>query len=356
MCLQPNRPSRSKNPAFSFLLALLLSCSRAASCTQSIVVKSSYLLISSISSVSSCSPAAAPLRPSSELEMVDKRREFLRSGNEGRCEGCAERLVEREVITSGHCRRCWLTPNALDLSGYCITGPSGGSHACRAASSLKNYIRYPISIQRVLNASLCPLNIPVSRQRVLISDTTKIKMYVFMLKIGLLSTSCKMADPADPSTLGSALNTEPEQASVTESTSTENKYLSYKEVASLAASDRHTKGQIYTADRQQLFETVSKQFHTFEITPPKAFPPKTLPPKALTPKDLPSHNFPSSHVSPNNISPNDLLLNNPSTKMPYNNTAIPPPEEVTGSAALPCERPVGRLRTCSVHATLLADS
>ena len=103
--LQPNCPSRSKKPAFSFRLALLLSCSLAASCTQSIVVKSSYLLIFSISSVNSCSvlPVGAPCCPCSALERADSRLDILRSGKDGRGGGCAEKDVVRAVISSHHC-------------------------------------------------------------------------------------------------------------------------------------------------------------------------------------------------------------------------------------------------------------
>ena len=35
----------------------------------------------------------------------------------------------------------------------------------------------------------------------------------------------------------------------------------------------------------------------------------------------------------------NFIVDPPSTQMPYNNTAIPPSEEVTGSAALPCRAP-----------------
>ena len=53
--LQPSLPSRSKKPARSCRLALRRCCSRAASCTQSMVVKSSYRLISSSSSATAWS-------------------------------------------------------------------------------------------------------------------------------------------------------------------------------------------------------------------------------------------------------------------------------------------------------------
>lgn len=69
------------------------------------VVKSSYLLISSISSVSSFSVvrAAASFRPVSAVDKAERRLEMDVPDNEGRWRGCAEE-EEREVITLGHRR------------------------------------------------------------------------------------------------------------------------------------------------------------------------------------------------------------------------------------------------------------
>ena len=103
-CLKPKCPLRSKKPAFSFCLALLRSCSCSESWTQSIVVKSSYFLISAISSVIACSvlTVAAPSCSRSEVIRVDRRLEMARSGSEGRC--CLEAPWEggRGFITPDH--------------------------------------------------------------------------------------------------------------------------------------------------------------------------------------------------------------------------------------------------------------
>lgn len=68
------------------------------------VVKSSYRLISSISSVRSCwvVPAWAPVVAAVVVESADNRLEIARSGSEGRRGVCADTFGEREVITYDH--------------------------------------------------------------------------------------------------------------------------------------------------------------------------------------------------------------------------------------------------------------
>ena len=132
-----------------------------------------------------------------------------------------------------------------------------------------------------------------------------------------------MADPPDSSTLGSADIIKQANVHNPKSRSIENedKYLSYLEISSLASSKSGVKKPPVSADRQQLLDSVSKQFSTYRISPAQASQ-QALPLTRDVPEDT-VEDLPSS---------SDLAA------MPYNNTAIPPPEEVTGSAALPCKR------------------
>ena len=144
-----------------------------------------------------------------------------------------------------------------------------------------------------------------------------------------------MADLPDSSTLGSADITKQAKAHIPKSRSTENedRYLSYSEISSLASSKSGVRKPPVSADRQQLLDSVSKQFSTYKISTAQA----SQQAFRLT-QDVPSGGSPSKIPPTVEDTVVDLPSSSDLAAMPYNNTAIPPPEEVTGSAALPCKR------------------
>lgn len=142
-----------------------------------------------------------------------------------------------------------------------------------------------------------------------------------------------MADLSDPAALGSDFSS---QATTSRSTSTYDASLSAIEVATLTGVDHRAKNRPIAASRQPLLQAVASQFSTFQISTPQATTSRFTSTQELPPSTSLSHNLASKDTSIGGGSPHS-----PSPHMPYNNTAIPPPDEVTGSAALPCKDPMG---------------
>lgn len=151
----------------------------------------------------------------------------------------------------------------------------------------------------------------------------------------------KMADPLKSSSSGSALITQPVKAQIPRSEGFRNQSLSTTEITSLATFNRIIKEPPRSAERQQLIDSISDQFNTFQISPPRF-----TPHEACRSQTTASGGYEIKTPSFSDSFTKQVLLTGKSPpRMPYNNTAIPPPEEVTGSAALPRKGSLYRLWT-----------
>lgn len=143
-----------------------------------------------------------------------------------------------------------------------------------------------------------------------------------------------MADSIGPGKLRPVPHTEASKARAARSSSTEDAFLSTAEIELLSSRDNRAREQHTAPNRRLLLQTVSRQFNTFHSSAAHATEARPLPTQ-----DSPLSYSLLSTLPSRNPSIRGLHLRHSAYDMPYNNTAIPPPEEVTGSAALPCKHP-----------------
>lgn len=144
-----------------------------------------------------------------------------------------------------------------------------------------------------------------------------------------------MADnSAPPASFDPAPDTRQEQAAKPTPVPTGNQYLSQAEVALLSESDSLVNDPAFQ-ERQVLYNYVCDQFSRFELNATPQDPSEV---SSVSSVDGSEHEEPlvtEPYIGKYPFdNPNATVL--PSIEMPYNNTAIPPSEEVTGTTALPC--------------------
>jgi len=141
-----------------------------------------------------------------------------------------------------------------------------------------------------------------------------------------------MADSTDFSNLGFVPHIEVSKTPVSRPPSTGDAFLSSTEIALLSNCDCQASEQYTVLERKQLLKAVSRQFNTFQSSAAQVTHARLLPAQdsLLSYSLLDTLRF-------QNFSISNLHRRHSASNMPYNNTAIPPPEEVTGSAALPCK-------------------
>lgn len=142
-----------------------------------------------------------------------------------------------------------------------------------------------------------------------------------------------MADITHSSNLRVVPHIEASKAPASSSPSTEDAFLSTTEIEFLSNRDCQARDQYTAPERKRLLKTVSGQFNTFHSSTAQVTHARFLP----TPDSLLSYSLLNTPRS-QSLSVDNLHRRHSASNMPYNNTAIPPPEEVTGSAALPCKQ------------------
>jgi len=125
---------------------------------------------------------------------------------------------------------------------------------------------------------------------------------------------------------------EASKAPASRSPSTGDAFLSSTEIEFLSNRDCQAREQYTTPERKHLLKTVSRQFNTFQSSAAQVTHERFLPAQDL----LLSYSLLNT-IRSQNLPIGNLHRCHSASNMPYNNTAIPPPEEVTGSAALPCK-------------------